>query len=107
MPTTIADILKDAEHRMQSAFEATLEDFRHIRTGRANPMMLDGVMVDDYWNPHADHPGREYLRTGTRLLLISPWDKSLLGPISKAILTSDPASTPTTMARSFAWCCRR
>jgi len=50
MPT-ITEILHDAEHRMQSTFDATAEDFRHIRTGRANPAMLDGINVDYYGTP--------------------------------------------------------
>lgn len=94
MPT-IADILKDAEHRMQGALDATLEDFRHIRTGRANPAMLDGISVDYYGTPTPLNQVGNISTPEPRLLAITPWDKSLLGPISKAILNSDLSLNPS------------
>ena len=78
MPTTVADILKDAEHRMQGAVDATLEDFRHIRTGRANPVMLDGITVDYYGTPTPINQVANISAPEPRILVISPWDKSML-----------------------------
>lgn len=94
MPT-ISDIMKDAEHRMQGALDATLEDFTHIRTGRANPAMLDGIAVDYYGNPTPINQVGNITTPEPRLLVITPWDKSLLGPISKAILNSDLSLNPS------------
>jgi len=94
MPTTIADVLKDTEHRMQGAIDATLEDFRHIRTGRANPIMLEGINVDYYGTPTPISQVGNISAPEPRMLVISPWDKSLLGPISKAILNSDLSLNP-------------
>ncbi len=94
MPTTIADILNDTEHRMQGAFDATLQDFRHIRTGRANPIMLDGINVDYFGTPTPLAQVGNISAPEPRLLVISPWDKSLLGPISKAILHSELSLNP-------------
>jgi len=93
MPTT-ADILQDAEHRMQGAVDATLEEFRHIRTGRANPVMLEGISVDYYGTPTPITQLGNISAPEPRLLVISPWDKSLLGPIGKAILNSDLSLNP-------------
>jgi len=93
MPST-ADILKDAEHRMQGAVDATLEEFRHIRTGRANPMMLDGIMVDYFGTPTPITQVGNVSVPEPRMLVISPWDKNMLGPIGKAILNSDLSLNP-------------
>jgi len=93
MPST-ADILHDTEHRMQGAVEATLEEFRHIRTGRANPVMLEGIMVDYFGSPTPIAQVGNISAPEPRLLVISPWDKNMLGPISKAILNSDLSLNP-------------
>lgn len=92
---TIDEILKDAEHRMQGALDATQEEFRHIRTGRANPAMLDGVMVDYYGTPTPVTQIGNVTTPEPRLLVITPWDKGMLGPISKAILNSDLSLNPS------------
>jgi ribosome recycling factor len=92
---TIADILQDTEHRMQGAIDATLEDFRHIRTGRANPAIVDGINVDYYGTPTPLSQVSNISAPEPRLLIITPWDKGLLGPISKAILNSDLSLNPS------------
>jgi len=93
MPT-IADILKDTEHRMHGAVDATLEEFRHIRTGRANPAMLDGITVEYYGTPTPLEQVANIATPEPRILAITPWDKALLGPIGKAILNSDLSLNP-------------
>jgi len=93
MPST-ADILKDAEHRMQGAVDATMDEFRHIRTGRANPVMLEGIDVDYYGTPTPISQVGNISAPEPRVLVISPWDKSMLGPIGKAILNSDLSLNP-------------
>jgi ribosome recycling factor len=75
--------------------DATEEDFRHIRTGRANPVMLDGIKVDYYGTPTPLEQVGNITVPEPRMLVISPWDKSLLGPISKAILNSDLSLNPS------------
>ena len=93
MPT-VADILKDTEHRMQGAVDATAEEFRHIRTGRANPVMLEGITVDYYGTPTPINQLGNVTAPEPRLLVISPWDKGQLGAISKAIMSSDLSLNP-------------
>lgn len=94
MPT-VSEILQDAEHRMQGALDATQDEFRHIRTGRANPAMLDGLTVDYYGTPTPLNQVGNISTPEPRMLVITPWDKTLLGPISKAILNSDLSLNPS------------
>ena len=93
MPT-VSDILTDAEHRMQGALAATQEEFRHIRTGRANAAMLDGIHVDYFGTPTPLNQVGNISIPEPRQIVIAPWDKNLLGPISKAILNSDLSLNP-------------
>ncbi|HOF88265.1 MAG TPA: ribosome recycling factor [Armatimonadota bacterium] len=92
---TIDEILFDAEHRMLGALAATEEEFRHIRTGRANPLMLEGITVDYYGTQTPITQVGNVAVPEPRMLVITPWDKSLLGPISKAILNSDLSLNPS------------
>ncbi len=87
-------IMKDAEHRMKQAIEAALHDFQRIRTGRANPMVLERVHVDYYG---AESPVNQVATISVpeaRQLMITPFDKSMLGVIERAILKSDLGVTP-------------
>ena len=74
--------------------EATVEDFRHIRTGRANPVMLDGITVDYFGTQTPVTQVGNVTVPEPRMLVITPWDKNLLAPISKAILNSDLSLNP-------------
>ncbi|MHB9026053.1 MAG: ribosome recycling factor [Armatimonadota bacterium] len=94
MPTTTSAILADAEHRMQGAIDATQEQFRHIRTGRAHPAMVESISVDYYGTPTPISQVANITVPEPRMLVIAPWDKALVGPISKAILASDLSLNP-------------
>lgn len=94
MPT-ISEILADAEHRMKVTIDAISDEFRHIRTGRANPSMLDGVHVDYYGTPTPVSQLSTITTPEPRLIVITPWDKGQLGPISKAITNSDLNLNPS------------
>ena len=94
MPTT-AELLQDAEHRMQGAIDAAQEEFRHIRTGRANPSMLDGITIDYYGTPTPINQVANIAAPEPRMLTITPWDKGQLNIISKAILNSDLSLNPS------------
>jgi ribosome recycling factor len=95
MLTTIPEILQDTEHRMHGALEATAEEFHHIRTGRATPALIDGISVDYYGTPTPIGQLAGIAVPEARMLVITPWDKSVLGAISKAILNSDLSINPT------------
>lgn len=91
----IDEIIGDAEDRMQKSV-ASLEDaFKRIRTGRAHPSILDSVMVSYYGT---DTPLNQLANVNVeegRSLLISPWEKPLIGEIEKAIMKSDLGLNPS------------
>lgn len=87
-------ILKETEDEMKKAIEATKREFSELRSGRANPKMVEGVRVNYYGAPTLL---KEIATIGVpeaRLVIISPWDPSALKEIEKAILQSDLGITP-------------
>ncbi|MEZ5549939.1 MAG: ribosome recycling factor [Pseudomonadales bacterium] len=91
----IDDIRKDAEGRMRKAVEALEGAFGRIRTGRANPAILDGIQVEYYGNPTPLNQVATISVEDARTLSISPWEKNLVSVIEKAILKSDLGITPS------------
>ena len=91
----IDEIIADAEERMQKSVVSLEEAFKKIRTGRAHPSILDSVMVSYYGT---DTPLNQLANVNVeegRSLLISPWEKQLIGEIEKAILKSDLGLNPS------------
>lgn len=87
-------VLREAEHKMQQAVQAARRELAGIRTGRANPALLDRVMVDYYGTPTPINQLASISVPEPRLLVIQPWDKSTLKDIEKAILGSELGLTP-------------
>ena len=81
---------------MQKALESLAHEFNKIRTGRANPNILDAVKIDYYGNPTPINQAANISVEEGRTLAISPWDKSLIGEIEKAIMKSDLGINPST-----------
>ena len=91
----VKDLLDDAGVRMDKSVEATKHEFGSVRTGRASPSLLDRVQVDYYG---AITPLRQLANIAAseaRLLTITPYDKSSIKAIEKAILESDVGLTPS------------
>ena len=88
------DELKKYEDKMNKTLEVLKEDFGTIRAGRANPNVLDKVMVEYYGVPTPVNQVAAVSVPEARTLLIQPWDKSTLKLIEKAILTSDIGLNP-------------
>lgn len=91
---SIADILREAEDHMKKSVEATRHEFSLIRTGRANPAMLEHVTVNYY---NTEMPLQQVASISVpepRQLLIVPFDKGALSAIEKGILKSDVNLTP-------------
>lgn len=91
----INEIIADAEDRMQKSLVSLDEAFKKIRTGRAHPSLLDGILVSYYG---ADTPLNQLANVTVeegRSLVISPWEKKLIGEIEKAILKSDLGLNPS------------
>ncbi len=92
----IQDIKQEADARMDKTLASLDSAFAKIRTGRAHPGILDGIMVDYYGNPTPLNQVANILVEDARSLLITPWEKPLIPFIEKAILKSDLGLNPTT-----------
>jgi ribosome recycling factor len=92
----IEEIKKDAGERMAKSVETLKHDFARIRTGRANPALLQGIMVPYYGNPTPLQQVATINVEDARTLVISPWEKNLITEIERAILKSDLGITPAT-----------
>jgi ribosome recycling factor len=90
------DSIAQLKSKMQKSLESLGIEFNKIRTGRANPSILDGVKVDYYGNPTPISQTANISVEEGRTLAISPWDKSLISEIEKAILKSDLGLNPNT-----------
>jgi ribosome recycling factor len=89
------DILKTAEHKMTRAVEVLNTDLQSVRTGRASPALLDRIQVDYYGSPTPVNGVANITAPDPRMVVISPWDRGMLGPIEKAIQKSDLGINPT------------
>lgn len=92
---SVADTLRDTETRMKKSVEAAQHDFATLRTGRANPVLLDSLKVEYYGQTMPVNQLGTVTAPEPRLLVIQPWDKGSLAPIEKAITKSDLGLTPT------------
>lgn len=91
----ITEVLKEAEERMHKGVDALRKEYSTIRAGRANPSILDKVMVDYYGTPTPVNQLANISVPEPRLLVIQPWDKSVLPVVEKAILKSDLGLNPS------------
>ncbi len=89
------DELKKYEDKMNKTLEVLKEDFGTIRAGRANPHVLDKIKVDYYGSPTPIQQVGNVSVPEARMIVIQPWDKTLLKAVEKAILTSDLGINPT------------
>ena len=89
------ETLKEFEARMNRTIELLQEDFASIRAGRANPHVLDKITVDYYGSPTPLQQVGNISVPEARLIVIQPWEKSLLKAIEKAINASDIGINPT------------
>jgi ribosome recycling factor len=92
----INEIKQDAEVSMQKAVEALGSAFGRIRTGRAHPSILDGVMVDYYGSMTPLSQVANVSVDDARTLSVTPWEKNLVPDIEKAIMKSDLGLNPST-----------
>lgn len=92
----INEIKQDAEKRMKKTIETFQNDLTKVRTGRANASLLDHVMVDYYGNPTLLNQVANVTSSDSRTLMVTPWEKSMVAAIEKAILNSDLGLNPST-----------
>jgi ribosome recycling factor len=97
----IDELKKEAAARMAKSVDSLKQDLTKLRTGRAQASLLDHIMVSYYGNETPLNQVASISVPDARTLLVTPWEKNLIGPIEKAILKSDlglnPASAGTTI----------
>jgi ribosome recycling factor len=91
----IDEFLADAKERMQKSVESTRNELGTIRTGRASPHLLDRVVVDAYGAQSPIKQLAQVNATDARLLTVTPYDKSTINAIEKAVMESDLGVTPS------------
>ena len=92
---SIDNIKKDSEKRMKHSVEFLIEEFKGIRTGRANIAILDSIQVDAYGSGKMPLNQLGNLSTpDSKTIVIEPWDKSVVSPIEKAIQASSLGLNP-------------
>ncbi|MBE9549744.1 MAG: ribosome recycling factor [Proteobacteria bacterium] len=92
----INDIIKDARVRMGKSIEALRHALAKIRTGRAHPSLLEHITVDYYGSEVPLSQVSNVSVEDARTLSLIPWEKSMVGPIEKAIMKSDLGLNPAT-----------
>ena len=93
--TLIDETMADAEQRMSKAVDALRRELATIRTGRANPALVEHLRVDYYGTPTPLNQLASVTVPEARLLTIQPWDKNALEAIEKAIQKSDLGLNPS------------
>jgi len=92
----IDEILKDAESRMGKSVESLSKELTKIRTGRAHPSLLDQVSVDYYGSDTPINQVANVNVEDSRTLVVTPWEKSMVQAVEKAIMNSDLGLNPAT-----------
>jgi len=92
----IDDIKKDAGARMQKCVDVLKQALVKLRTGRASTAILEHVKVDYYGNDTPLNQVASVVVEDARTLLISPWEKNMVGAVEKAILAANLGLTPNT-----------
>jgi len=89
------ELLDDGERRMQKAIEALVHDMATVRTGRASPALVEGVVVEYYGSPTPLNQLASVSAADARSLVIAPFDRSAMNDIDKAIRKADLGFNPT------------
>lgn len=89
MAEDIPSIISTAEDHMQKAISHLESELTKIRAGKANPQMLDGIVVDYYGSPMPINQVANISVMDARTLSIQPWEKNMLQPIERAIIAAN------------------
>jgi ribosome recycling factor len=90
----IEENVKEAETRMQKSIEALAKEILTIRTGRASPALVDKIPVEYYGNPTPLNQLATITAPEARMILIQPWDRTVIGAVEKAIQKSELGLNP-------------
>ncbi|NOT51852.1 MAG: ribosome recycling factor [Chitinophagaceae bacterium] len=94
MTEDIASIIAQAEDHMQKAISHLEAELIKIRAGKANPQMIDGIVVDYYGSPMPINQVANISVMDARTLSIQPWEKNMLQPIERAIIAANIGINP-------------
>ncbi len=92
----IKEILKQTEDKMHKAVDVVRQEFVKIRTGKATTALLDGIKVDCYGTHMSLNQVANVSVLDVHTISVQPWDKSMVSPIEKAILTANLGLNPVT-----------
>jgi ribosome recycling factor len=90
----ISDIMSEAKTKMAKAVDGAKDDFSAVRTGRANPSLFSSLLVEYYGTPTPLQQLASFQNPEARTLLITPYDRSALNDIEKALRNSDIGANP-------------
>jgi ribosome recycling factor len=88
------EVIQESRKSMQAAVEALKQQLGRLRTGRANPALLDGIRVDYYGTPTPLNQMASVQVADPRLIVVKPWEKRLIPEIEKALKASDLGINP-------------
>jgi len=95
MSEMIDELLADAKERMRKSVDSTRNELATVRTGRASPHLLDRLDIDYYGAQTPLKQLAQVAATDARMLTVTPYDKSSIGTIEKAVMESDLGLTPS------------
>ncbi len=104
--STVAEVRKNTEQKMQKSLEALKADLSKVRTGRAHTGLLDHVMVDYYGTQMPIAKVANVTLLDARTIGVTPWEKKMLSAIDKAIRESDLGLNPASQATWSGCRCR-
>ena len=97
--TTGKEVIQECQNKMKKKIEATKEKFTYIRAGRASVAMLDNIKVEQYGSDMPLNQVDTVSAPEARLLVIDPWDKTMIPKIEKAILAANLGMNPNNDGR--------
>lgn len=94
MPEDVSSIIRSAEDSMKKAINHLESELAKVRAGKANPQMLEGIMVDYYGSPMPLNQVGNISIADARTITIQPWEKNMLQPIERAIIAANIGINP-------------
>lgn len=94
MQEEVSRYVEEARHLMDRAIEHLSHELVKVRTGKASPAMLEGLMVPYYGSPTPLNQVANITTGDSRTIVIQPWEKNMLGPISRAIMEANLGFNP-------------
>ncbi len=94
MSEEVGNVIPDAESHMRKAIDHLEQELTKIRAGKANPQMVDGIMVDYYGSPTPINQVGNIAIMDARTITITPWEKNMLQPIERAIMQANIGINP-------------